>query len=100
MNKLEMEFFNILKAQHPNAYIRPQARRYKLGNGIWYKPDFTAHIHPGDGSMQETAWEVKGPHSFRGGFENLKVAAALWPEVEWILVWKVKGQWQQQAVLP
>lgn len=102
MNKLEAEWFAILSSQFPN-YDRPraQSKRYELGNGIWYKPDFTATSWPQpEGPSIETAWEVKGPHAFRGGFENLKVAARLWTEVRWILVWKEAGEWRQQVVLP
>lgn len=94
MNKLETEFFLRLECQYGDK-IRPQARRYKLGNGIWFKPDFTSIIE-----SQEIAWEVKGPHAFRGGFENLKVAAHEWPEVDWFLCWKENGEWKQQKVLP
>lgn len=95
LNKLETEFHERIKRDANLSNIRPQARRYKLGNGIWFKPDFTASC---DG--RETAWEVKGPHAFRGGLENLKVAAHQWPEVRWILAWKVNGQWMEQEVLP
>lgn len=94
MNKLEMQFWRErLEQRYPLA--KPQAIRFKLGNGIWYKPDFV------DFSIQPvTAWEVKGPHAFRGGFENLKVAASAYPFVRWILVWKESGEWRQQEVLP
>ena len=105
MNKLEAEFYARIKNEYPNyPEVRLQAKRYRLGNGIWYKPDFTCSAYPvtvGEiGPARETAWEVKGPHAFRGGFENLKVAAATFPEVRWILVWKENGQWKQQEVLP
>jgi hypothetical protein len=95
MNKLETGFFAYLTAQHPTTKIHPQAKRYRLGNGIWFKPDFVALL---DGV--ETAWETKGPRAFRGGFENLKVAASLYPEIEWWLAWKTAGEWQLQRVLP
>lgn len=95
LNNLETEFFNWLKAFYPSAIIRPQAKRYRLANGIWYKPDFTALM-----LGRECAWEVKGPHAFRGGFENLKVAAATYPEIKWVLVWKQDGRWQEQEILP
>ena len=97
LNKLEQEWFDILKASHWMDNLRAQARRYRLGNGIWYKPDMTGNDTR---NGRETAYEVKGAHAFRGGFENLKVAAGLWPEVKWILVWKQNGEWQQQEVLP
>lgn len=77
--------------------LRAQSKRYKLGNGIWYKPDMTGN-DTRDG--KETAYEVKGPFAFRGGFENLKVAASTWQEVNWILVWKDNGEWKQQKILP
>lgn len=94
LNKLEMEYYNLLKLTDVK-HLRLQAKRYKLANGLWYKVDFTGII---DG--RETAWEVKGPHAFRGGFENLKMAASCWPEVCWRLVWKEHGHWQCQEVLP
>lgn len=102
LNKLEAEWYEIIRRQFPNyPPPRPQCRRYKLGNGIWYKPDFVASSWPQtSGPAIETAWEVKGPKAFRGGFENLKVAAHSFPEVRWLLVWKEKGEWRQQIVLP
>jgi len=94
LNKLETDFWKeFLEFRYPKA--RAQALRFKLGNGIHYKPDFV------DLSVQPVkAWEVKGPHAFRGGFENLKVAAHQYPEVRWILVWQQDGEWKQQEVLP
>lgn len=106
MNKLETEFYNTMKAAHPGAMIRIQALRFRLGNGIWYKPDFVvqeARYIDGNAPLKEikqTAYEVKGPHAFRGGFENLKVAASVWTDVRWVLVWKEQGQWKEQVVLP
>lgn len=93
LNKLETAFWNeYLKLRHP--FARAQSIKFRLGNGISYKPDFV------DLSAQKVqAWEVKGPHAFRGGFENLKVAAGLYYEVRWVLAWKQDGQWQQQEVL-
>ena len=73
-----------------------QALRFKLGNGIWYKPDAVI-IFP-DRAIH--AYEVKGPHAFRGGFENLKVAAHLYQQIVWTLAWKDDGEWKTQLVLP
>lgn len=107
MNKLESQWRDILEAQFPDEKFRFGERRYLLANGIWYKPDFTCQRHrwPEEKSIslqyKETAWEVKGPKSWRGGFENLKVAAHQWPEVRWVLVWKDEnGNWNEQEVLP
>lgn len=95
LNKLETEWLAQLRRMMPAVTVRSQAWRVKLGNGIWFKVDFCAVV-----GGQWTAWEVKGPHAFRGGMENLKVAACCYPEIRWLLVWKVKGEWKQQVVLP
>jgi len=101
LNKLEADFLRHLQAVYFATPIHSQAKRYRLGNGIWYKPDFTAQfLNTETDRHQEYAWEVKGPHAFRGGFENLKVAASTWPEVRWILVWKEHGEWRDQIILP
>ncbi len=100
LNKLETEWFNKLQECYPSTMIWKQALRWKLGNGIWYKPDFVLFAGWTQKPSELTCYEVKGPHSFRGGFENLKVAASLYPEVRWILVWKESGTWQHQEVLP
>jgi len=84
-----------LKRIHPAAKIRPQGKRYKLATGLWYKPDFTSMING-----VEHAWEIKGPHAFRGGFENIKFAAHEWPEIKWRLMWRENGQWKYQDILP
>lgn len=96
LNKLETAFFDWMKANQPEMTLRPQAKRYELARGLWYKPDFTT-VHDG----QEIAYECKGPKAFRGGFENLKMAARVWPEVTFILVWKWKdsGEWKFQVVI-
>jgi hypothetical protein len=99
MNKLEQDWFNWLQARHNgNRTIRAQAKRYKLCNGAWYKPDITANIEG-----QEIAWECKGPKQMKSmarAMLVIKVAAAQWPEIKWILVWREAGEWKQQLVLP
>lgn len=98
MNKLEDEFASYMEmsmyGEHGIACVLVvQALRFRLANGLWYKPDF---FWPN----RLRAYEVKGPHSFRGGFENLKMAAHQYPWIKWILVWKEDGQWQEQTILP
>ena len=103
MNKLEGQWFEILSAQFPNKSIRPQAKRYKLANGAWYKPDLTCSNFRLDSEIMETAWECKGPSCMKNvarGLLTIKFAAAQWPEVAFFLVWKDKGEWKQQRVLP
>lgn len=103
VNKLEGDWLSVLSAQHPDKSIRPQAKRYKLANGAWYKPDFTcSNFMVGNGEM-ETAWECKGPSCMKNvarGLLTVKFAASQWPEVAFFLVWKERGQWKQQRVLP
>jgi hypothetical protein len=105
MNKLESDWFTILNAQFPN-YARPraQAKRYKIANGAWYKPDVTATSWPVEGGpSQETAWECKGPRQMKNidrGMLTIKTAAHQWPEVRFVLVWKESGVWKTQHVLP
>lgn len=95
MNKLENDFYKYLLANFTANLIKIQSLRFKLGNGIWYKPDFVIT------SAWTQCYEVKGPHAFRGGFENLKVAAGLYAELKWLLVWKDEaGTWQKQVILP
>lgn len=97
LNRLEEEYLSELsKGSSRPAYA--QAIRFRLGNGIWYKPDFVIFNY----ANRTLAYEVKGPHAFRGGFENLKVAASLYPAVKFILVWKdnATGKWIEQEVLP
>lgn len=95
LNALEREFQAYYEKLTGHTLI-PQSLRFMLGNGIWYKPDFILHCP----TMGLAAFECKGPHSFRGGFENLKVAAHKYPFILWTLVWKEGGQWKEQIVLP
>lgn len=99
MNKLETEYYSILKERfEPKHKVHCQAMSLMLGNGIKYKADFVIF---GDMSFgKTTAYEVKGDFAFRGGFENLKVAAHQYPEIHFILVWKEGGEWRNQEVLP
>lgn len=96
MNALETRLLAHLRGTYGEGVaIRAQAKRYRLANGLWYKPDFTAIV-----ASVEVAWEAKGPRAFRGGFENLKFAAKEYPEVTWLLMWEDRGQWRHQRILP
>ena len=101
MNKLEQEWFDIVKRQHPNLPSpRPQAKTYRIGNGVRFTPDVTASIWPSDEGARETAWEVKGRRAWDDAIVKLKIAATTLPEVRWILVWKENGEWKEQIILP
>lgn len=93
LNKLESAYQDYATVEHRGHQVLAQAIRLRLGNGVWYKPDFfIPHL--------SLFIEVKGPKAFRGGFENLKVAAGLHTWAKFRLVWREKGQWFAQAILP
>jgi hypothetical protein len=94
LNVLETRWQAQLSVMYGTAPIFAQAVRFRLANGIWYKPDFVVAL------AQWHCYEVKGPKSWRGGFENLKVAATQYPSLCWILVWEQDGEWHDQQVLP
>lgn len=94
MNKLEQEYYDrFLSWKDSTLSICVQSVRFRLANGLWYKPDFFTNA-------PNVGIEVKGPHAFRGGFENLKMAAHQYPWIKWVLVWKENGEWCEQTVLP
>lgn len=95
LNKLETEWRDYLVRQLPGVTIHEQALRFRLANGLRYTPDLAAFF---EGALM--CWEVKGPFAHRGGFENLKMAATVYPDIEWTLCWKANGEWQTQKVLP
>jgi hypothetical protein len=93
MNKLEKSYYDMLRVQYPNRRVLAQKLRLMLGNGNWYKPDiFIPSLH--------YVFEVKGPHAYRGGMENLKVAAESHRWLTFFLVWKIKGEWFRQEIKP
>jgi hypothetical protein len=93
LNKLERDYLDVLNMRHGAENVFAQAVRVRLGNGLWFKPDF---FIPSESLFIET----KGPKSFRGGFENLKAAASVHKWAKFRLVWRVSGQWKFQEVLP
>jgi len=96
MNKLESEFWEVLRNDSTVCDVRPHAKTYVLGNGVRYTPDFTGRV-----SQVETAWEVKGKHSWDDALVKIKMAPTIFPEIRWFMVWKdSEGQWQKQKVLP
>lgn len=102
MNKLEQELYTRLWLDKTIANLRAQAKRYKLANGAWYKPDMTCNVLL-NGHGEETAFEVKGGRKMKGaakGTLTIKFAAAAWPEVVWYFCTKENGVWIFQRILP
>jgi hypothetical protein len=93
LNKLEEAYHLWLLREHPGQEILKQAVRLKLCNGCWYKPDLVI-------PALRAAFEVKGPHAFRGGFEFLKMAAHEHRWLTFYLVWRGRdGAWKKQEIL-
>lgn len=93
LNKLELAYQGWLNQTYGPEKVLSQAIRLRLGNGIWYKADFFV-------PYLALFIEVKGPWKYRGGFENLKVAASLHTWAKFRLVWREKGVWHAQEILP
>jgi hypothetical protein len=80
------------------AWIFPQSIRLMLANGSWYKADFFVFAPSGI-----YAYECKGPKEGKNvarGLLALKCAAHKYPKIQFMLVWKQDGKWQEQIVLP
>jgi len=99
LNRLEMRFHGHLLATYEPDSVFAQAVRVELARGHWFKPDF--YVAPHASCTRPTFFETKGPKSFRGGFENLKVAARVHKWAKFFLVWEDEaGRWQRQEILP
>ena len=97
-NKLEADWRANVERLHPEVKFRAQAIRFRLAHGAWYKPDLMAWLN-----CRVVCWETKGPKQAKNvarGILTIKFAAAAWPEVLFILVWREGGVWCQQEVLP
>lgn len=94
LNKTEALFFAHLRAAHPNAFVEAHPMTFLLANGCRYTPDFIVYI---DGA--QIAYEVKG-FMRDDAAVKIKVAAAKFPFVRFVLVWRKRGQWMQQEVKP
>lgn len=96
LNKLETEYSWLLG--HWGEHVHAQSITLKLANGVRYTPDFFSLSSVGSGRPK--AWEVKGKHAWEDSLLKIKFAAKEYPEIKFLLVWKEKGKWCQQEVLP
>jgi len=95
LNQLETEFLGHLRG-FGWKIILCQSVKLRLGNGVWYTPDF---ITSGDGDDYPlVVWEVKGEHVWEDSIVKLKVAAGQYPFAEWRLAHKCRGMWEYQLV--
>jgi hypothetical protein len=96
LNKLETEFFGKLKSEFPGHPIKAQAVRLRIGNGVTLTLDFMI-FHP---DRTPSAWEVKGPFAWEDSIVKLKIAASVFPEISFFLVWKENNLWERQKIIP
>lgn len=104
MNKLETRFYRerlVPDYVNNGDTVLIQAVRLELARSHWYKPDFFLPAKFQEWPTRKAiAYELKGPHAFRGGFENLKVAARVHNWCQFFLVWEKDGKWERQEILP
>lgn len=96
MNKLEQERYDLLKTDSLVANLRAQSLTFRLANGLRFTPDLTYDLIDGSRYVDE----VKGKHTWDDSLAKLKMAASVYPEWRWRLVWKEDGQWETQEILP
>ena len=103
-NKLERDWQAHLQALNPSVKFRPQALKFRIGSGAFYKPDLIAWMYDyAAKEMRLHAWETKGSKEMKNtdrGTLAIKAAAATWPEVKFTFVWRESGVWHEQIVLP
>jgi len=97
MNKLETQFMNEQLRGAGWDEILTQQFKFKLGNGVWYCPDFICKKHD---AFRHVAYEVKGDWFTDDSKVKIKVAAGLYPTFIWTMAWKREGRWLYQLVLP
>lgn len=98
MNQLETDFLAELKA-HGWKTILCQSVKLRLGNGVWYCPDFLT-LGNQEGFLLE-GWEVKGKHVWEDSIVKLKVVAGMYPFIQWRLAHRNdSGHWGYQLVRP
>ncbi len=98
MNRWEREYQELLKTQWEHVYREVSL---PLANGVRYKVDFLCAS--ADSTLTVSAFEVKG-HARSTGIVKLKIAARLFPWIQFHLVTKRKkahsGGWDVECVLP
>lgn len=98
-NDLELEFGAHLRRLHENSSlgIWEQALTFLLANSVRYTPDWVM-------LCAETGlhcYEVKGKRMWDDAAVKIKVAASVYPNVHWMIVWKDdNGTWKTQALYP
>lgn len=94
LNKLERDYLAYLRALG-HGWIGIQNITLKLGHDTRYTPDFWI---VGGAGLQ--ALETKGSFFRDDAKVKIKVAARLFPFINFVLVRRLKGQWEFETVKP
>lgn len=100
-SKTELAFELKLRADYPGALIKAQGLTLPIANGTRYTPDFI--VSPAaDGVHCVIAFEVKGARIWDGSLEKLKIAAAQFPWIKFMLAVRKShtAPWRIEEVLP
>ena len=99
MNKTEARYYRDelwpLMAAEEIIKIRFEEEKFKLGNRLYYTPDFGVVWHP-DLAMKKTYIEIKGGFIREKSVIKFKAAASKFPEYSWQLWrWKTGEGWKR-----
>lgn len=94
LNKTERAWLDELRIRNPK-FLGVQSMTFKLGDDCRYTPDFV-EISQEDKFI---AWEVKG-FMRDDALVKLKVAARMFPFLDFYIVKRIKGSWETKKVNP
>lgn len=95
LNKTEQALRDYLEAQ--GIETDPHGLTFKLARGCKYTPDLV-HTAPITGAI--TCYEAKGRHAWDDAIVKLKVVAARYVAIRFILADRdERGEWRQQKIL-
>lgn len=94
LNKTERAWLSELRIRNPK-FLGIQAMTFKLGDDCRYTPDFI-EISQEDKFI---AWEVKG-FMRDDALVKLKVAARMFPFLDFYVVKRIKGSWETKKINP
>lgn len=95
INKLESEAFSWLSYKLGSDMLFTQAITFQIANGCKYTPDIVFFTEIGN----MFAYECKGKHMWDDSIVKLKVAAKQFQKIQFFMMWKDRGIWQEQRIL-
>ncbi len=93
LNKTEQRWLGVLEER--GIVARYEAIRFRLAPKTTYTPDFYGLSH----NDRLTFWEVKGPFIRDRAMQKPKIAAAMFPEFDFVLAQWIGGEWKE-TMLP